>query len=61
MTKPLAFHRCTGPVQTIVPPLSSEDRVRAHLRMTNDPLDVEKMLRHWHVVENTRRKLGIKD
>lgn len=61
MTQPLNFRRSEAPVQTILPPLSDEDRIRAHLRVTNHPMVVEQMLSHWHAVQNTRRKLGIKD
>lgn len=60
MTKPIQFERVDQPVASLVPPKSEDQRVMDYLALTNpNPEFVETMLRHWHIVENARRKLGI--
>lgn len=66
MTKPLIFNRCTAPVQTILPPLTEQDRIKAYLRTqaqaaggTWSELQLNQFLRGYDLVSIARRQLGM--
>lgn len=64
MTEPLKFHRCNAPVQTILPPLTTDnDRIRAFLVREGgySPFQIWQFLRGYDLVSIARRQLGIKD
>lgn len=62
MTQPLNFRRSEAAVQTILPPLTDEDRIRSFLRQQgHSVLQINQFLRGHDLVSQARRVLGIKD
>lgn len=62
MTQPLNFRRSEAPVQTILPSLTNNDRIRSFLRQQgHSALQINQFLRGYDLVSQARRVLGIKE
>lgn len=63
MTRPLNFHRCEAPVQSILPPLTDNERIRAFLVAQGEysPLHIRQFLHGYEIVKLAKQQLGIKE